>query len=515
MSYKILWTDMHSNIHHEDIDLLEKWTNQARELVDFWPIAYYPYTMRKDECGLAVEDRFPLDVIEKDWEILRNLTQRVNEEGYPMFMGYEWQGAGKDGDHNVFFKDNTQAMQYPLRYRELIESYQHVEAIGIPHHLAYQLDNRGKNWETHDETFSPFAEIYSSHGSSENDTGPIEMTRHVHMGPRTGMTCVERGWEKGYRFGVIASGDNHSAPCVYGFGYMAVLAEDNTKEAIWDAMRNRRTYGVSKDRIKIDMNVSGNPMGSIIKPGKVTLHANIEGSDALDRIELIVDNDVIEMIPHTSTWERQSLSNQVRFKFKVEMGWGPDRRIFPDIDNRTWHGRLEVPGKLHSIEKCWSNFGQSLHDVTDHSCEFDLTSYKTTATGKWMGPSAVTTEGFIFEVETNLDETLHLTVDGVDYPLSVQDLFYSSRLIELEDEIHDLVKERFQFTDYYRSDPWWHNAYKIKLGQAVPTQGYQREIQRELTLLPGQHVRLRIWQKNGGCAWTSPVFAAKENEEIK
>lgn len=26
--------------------------------MDFWPIAYYPYTMRKDETGLGVEDRY-------------------------------------------------------------------------------------------------------------------------------------------------------------------------------------------------------------------------------------------------------------------------------------------------------------------------------------------------------------------------------------------------------------------------------------------------------------------------
>lgn len=35
-----------------------------------------------------------------------------------------------------------------------------------------------------------------------------------------------------------------------------------------------------------------------------------------------------------------------------------------------------------------------------------------------MGPSAVTTEGFIFEVETQKDGVVILTVDGVEYPLA-------------------------------------------------------------------------------------------------
>ena len=93
--------------------------------------------------------------------------------------------------------------------------------------------------------FSPFAEIYSSHGCSENDDGPLTMNRHVHMGPRTGETTYEKGLEKGYPIGVIAAGDNHSVPGVFEHGSTCALAEDCTKEAIRDAFVNRRTYGVS------------------------------------------------------------------------------------------------------------------------------------------------------------------------------------------------------------------------------------------------------------------------------
>ena len=67
----------------------------------------------------------------------------------------------------LFFLDNEQDMKHPMRYQELRDDYKDTEAIGIPHHVAYQLGSRGKNWATHDENFSPFAEIYSSHGCSE------------------------------------------------------------------------------------------------------------------------------------------------------------------------------------------------------------------------------------------------------------------------------------------------------------------------------------------------------------
>ena len=503
--YKVLFTDMHSNLHHESIEDLPKWLEQMKKTMDFWPFAYYPYAMLKHETGLPVEDRYPLEEIEKDWEYIRKITNQANKEGFPMFMGYEWQGAGLDGDHNVFFKDNNQKMTYPLRYQELLANYENVDAIGIPHHLAYQEGFRGKNWSTHNDKFSPFVEIYSSHGSSENDNTPIEMNRHIHMGPRTGATCVERGWEKGNKFGVICSGDNHSCPGVYGFGYCAVLVEDNTKDAIWDAFINRRVYGVTKDKVKLhDYRINDVIMGAITtrKP-KSHLHLDVEAGNDIDRIEIIKNNKVIKMIPHYEVIPNEGV---VRFKFHLELGWGPDRRLFPDIESRKWHGELKTSGKLLSIEKCWSTFGQDLKNVTSNSCEFDITSYKTTASGKWMGPSAVTTEGFIFEIEDDINNSIKLIIDNEEYELKIREILYSSRIIPLLKEVNTLLNERYNFKEFYRYDSWWHNCYKIKVGQGVISDNYHVVLNEEIDTIDAREVRIRIWEKNGGLTFTSPIF---------
>ncbi len=505
--YKILWTDMHSNLHHEQIHELPKWLEQMKKTMDFWPFAYYPYAMQKHETGLEVEDKYPDEIIKKDWEYVRKITKQANLDGFPMFMGYEWQGAGLDGDHNVFFKDNEQDMFYPYRYEELRNQFKDKEAIAIPHHLAYQLGYRGKNWETQDDKFSPFVEIYSSHGSSENDTTHIEMNRHIHMGPRTGMTCVERGWESGHQFGVIASGDNHSCPGVFGFGYCAVLAKSNSKDDIWDAFVNRRVYGVSKERMLLEYSIDGNDMGSVIaKNSKAELVLDMIAGDAIDRIEIIKDNVVAEMIAHTGTWERNKLEGTIRFKFQLELGWGPDRRVFPDIESKNWKGSLQTTGKLVSVEKCWSNFGQDLKNVTNNRCEFEITSYKTTATGKWMGPSAVTTEGFIFEIEDDINSSVFLEINGKNYEIKIKDLLYSSRLFPLIEEVEELLEGRYHFDEFYRSDSWWHNCYKIKIGQAVPEDGYHVHIQKTIDTTDCENIRIRAWQKNGGVMWSSPIF---------
>lgn len=510
MKYKILWTDMHSNLHHTEIKKLPLWINQVKETLDFWPFAYYPYYMRGDESGMPVEDMYPLSDIEKDWEYIRKLCEIENQNGFPMFMGYEWQGAGKDGDHNVFFKDNNGFMYYPLRYKELVDHFKGKDVIGIPHHLAYQLDHRGKNWNTHDDKFSPFVEIYSSHGSSENDYGSISMNRHIHMGPRTGQTSVEVGWNEGYKFGCIASGDNHSVPGVYGFGLMGCLSKSNSKEDIWDAFINKRVYGVSRDRIKVEFNIDDMPMGSQINQNTHSkLKLSVEGSNMLDRIEVICDNKVKEIIPITSTWENKVISGKVKFKFQLELGWGPDRRIFKDISQRKWIGSLHTPGELVSIEKCWSNFGQKLENITKKSCDFEITSYKTTSSGKWMGPSAVTTEGFIFEIEDDIDSYVELTIDGKVYKLKIRNILDNSRLIPLMDEVEKLVDDTFGLKEYYRSDPWWHNAYKIKINRGAPSISYKKDIVRDIDTSKISNIRIKVYQTNGSVAWTSPIFINK------
>lgn len=511
MNYKKYWSDMHSNLHHEQIKDLPRWYEQIRKVMDFWPFAYYPFYMRMTSFGLAVEDIHDMEQIHKDWEYIKDFTKRMNEEGFVMFMGYEWQGSGQDGDHNVFFLDTQADMEHPLRYSELVETYQDVEAIAIPHHIAYQVGSRGKNWETHNEKFSPFAEIYSSHGCSESDDGPLPMNRHIHMGPRTGETSYERAIEKGIRIGLIAAGDNHSVPAVFEHGSMCALAKDNTKESLWDALTHSRVYGVSQSRIEVDFEINEEQMGGLLEiRDTASLHFHIKGTNAIDRVEILKDNVVDEMVVHSGTWEHIAHQDEVTVKFRVEFGWGPDTRIYKDIKCKHWHGALECgSATLLSVEKCWNNFHQELTSTDEHRCTFELTTYKSTASGKWMGPSNVTTEGFIFEVRANIQDVLKLTVDGVDYDLPVKEMLKSSKVFALWDDIKQLTKDTWGDITHYRDDPWWHNAYKFKVHRFASQEAYEFDYVKEIKIDKDCCYRLRVWQKNGDCAWTSPIYIKK------
>lgn len=110
---------------------------------------------------------------------------------------------------------------------------------------------------------------------------------------------------------------------------------------------------------------------------------------------------------------------------------GTRYRVYKDQWLKEWQGRLEVDGKILGIEKCWNNYGQEITQTAENSCDFHITTYQSTATGKWMGPSNVTTEGFIFEIEADADSTMRLTIDGKEYPVVVRDLLNSTKVFAL------------------------------------------------------------------------------------
>lgn len=483
MNNKKLWGDMHSNIHHGQMQDIEAWYEHAKSVLDFWPIAYYPFYMRPTEFGIGVEDIYDEKIYNADWEKVRELTNKANAEGFPMFMGFEWQGSGHDGDHNVFFLDNNQSQNHPMRYADLVEAYKGIQAIGVPHHIAYQLSSRGKNWATHNEEFSPVAEIYSSHGCSETEEISIPMGRHVHMGPRTGKTDYVTGLNSGYKVGVIASGDNHNTPAISENGSVCVLAKDASKAEIFAALKARHTYGVSKSRIKVDFSIDDAIMGDeIIISDKAVLKFSVEGTNSVDRIEILKDNILDEMVVHSGKYENNELTGVVRFKFKLELGWGPDTRVYKDITSKKWIGSISTSGKVLDVEKCFNNYGQKITSIEDQKVDFEIISYKSTGSGKWMGAENILNESMIFDIQADKASDIILNIDGVEYKIPVVDILQDSKLIPLMQEARELMKTTWGDLTHYRDDPWWHNAYKIKIHKGSTDNGFTVDFQKEINI---------------------------------
>ena len=153
MKYEHLWADMHSNIHHNQMQDLDRWYQHAKQVMDFWPIAYYPFAIRRTPTGGELEDLIPSEDCARDWAQITALAKRAEAEGWPLFPGYEWQGNGTDGDHNVFFPDTDGLFAQPRTYRELRDV---LTGTGPSRCLTMWLTSRAAAAKTGIPTTPPF-----------------------------------------------------------------------------------------------------------------------------------------------------------------------------------------------------------------------------------------------------------------------------------------------------------------------------------------------------------------------
>ena len=101
------------------------------------------------------------------------------------------------------------------------------------------------------------------HGCSEGS----ENTRpflHV-MGASDYNSTMSYGLSQKHLFGVVGSTDHHSGhPGSYGHGRTAVWADRKTREAIWQALCQRRTYALTGDRISLQNSLNDQIMREVL-----------------------------------------------------------------------------------------------------------------------------------------------------------------------------------------------------------------------------------------------------------
>jgi len=511
---------MHTNIHPYQINILQDTYREAKNWLDFFAIAYYPF-FRYTDKGLSIESCGCREKFLKDWEKVQNIVADYNLPGkFVTFLGYEWPGnRRKYGDVNVFYLEDYQPLDCTPELPQLYENLRKRNGIAIPHHTAYQVGERGKDWNFHNELLSPFAEIYSSHGSSEGCDTPLDMDRNLNMGPRTSGGTIQEGLKRGYRLGIIASGDNHYGfPGVWGNGLAGVYAEELTRKSIWDAFMKRRVYGVTGDRIKLNFSINEHFMGESFKfSGPLKIKAGIIGSQAIDRVELLRNNQVIHTYCHPGNWDIPS-DGTVRAKMKVEFGWGPDMNRGFKLKSKKWSGEFKVPmGRLISVEPCFTTFGQKMELVSQNTCYFNLTTLPRGFVWDKQSfqPIASTRElqsfqALIFEVEAPLRDIIQLKVDSHIISFPLQKAMEGSRILAMDEEIKKCIYEQFHLLpeEIENPDVFWHNAYKVKIHRAIPQNGYSVNFEYVDQNPPrGRNFYyLRVTQLNGQMAWSSPIW---------
>jgi len=520
--YRLYWGDTHDNTYSTGAKSkagIEPALERARTHLDFYSAAYYTdcadaFEAATDHVGrtagknlLVLEGAKPAERIKREWAEVQAGTKKHYEPGaFVTFPGYEWQGNGSSGDHNVSYFEEGPPVYQVDTLPELYECLRAHEAVAIPHHTAYRTGVRGKDWAVFDENLSPYAEVFSVHGCSETDEEWIGLRLNSHMGPGYTPGTYQAALDRGYHVGAICSTDAWGQmPGRYSHGLAACLATELTREAVWDALKNRRVYGVTGDRIEIDYRLNGAVMGSIIKAdGKRSISVNVRGSDAIDRIEILRNGRVIHTHCHQGTWTLPA--SRGLYKMRIECGWGPRPDELPVRDHH-WRGRLTLgQGRMMGYEPCWIMPQPSAPVCANSEATFSLVSSTQNVTDGWQNAN-------IFEFEAGPDSPLAVEVNGLKASGEVRDFASASRELWFKDECVKMLADEAGIPpgSPERDDIYHHEAFKTKLHRAIPEAGYTASVAFEDDEpIEGEvNYRVRVEQRNGQRAWTSPVWVTQ------
>jgi hypothetical protein len=452
---RIYWADLHGQ-SEETIG-----TNSAEDYLDF----------ARDYAALDVAGHQGNDfeITAERWAKFQRLAREYTEAGrFVHLLGYEWSGnTGGGGDHNVYYlrpdesifrschalipdKSGVATDRYPIE--RLYEELRGRDALVVPH-----VGGRRADLSRHDPEVVRLVEIYSAWGEFE-----WMLTESLAMG---------------HRVGVVAGSDEHkgrpgaSYPGALTFGVQggltAILAERLDPESVFEALRSRRCYATSGQRILLSVEADGQPMGSeMVASQPVTLKVEAHGTDGIRTVEVMRGDEVV----HT----HDPLADQPLSGSLVRVIWS-GARILGRARETVWDGSLRIEGAAIEAAEPYA---------------FD---------GPQERLTEVTADTVAWESITVGDE------DGVTLRLSKVEgarLTFEAGPLSFECELSEVGREAM----VYEAGGIAQQVAVQRLPEGEPA----RQVAFEFTdPEPVEGVNaywVRLTQDDGGRAWSSPVF---------
>ena len=273
-----------------------------------------------------------------EWEQMRRTSAEFDDPGrFIPYLGWEWSRHARfGGHHNVLYRgvgaaqERISGLEYPglsELYKELKERYDPADVLVIPH-----AHNPG-DYRQSDVKLETLVEMMSMHGSFE--------------------WFMQAYLSHGHQVGVVAASDDHlshpgySAPTRNSLaqrgGLGAVMAPERSRDAIFDSMKERKTYATTGDRIILDIKVNDVPMGQRAPFAETReIRGRVIGTAPVASIRLMKNDSAI--------WQREYSSAEGRSDGAMELllSFYSDATPLHHGDAprgwRHWRGNLEVTG---------------------------------------------------------------------------------------------------------------------------------------------------------------------------
>ncbi len=322
--YRLWWGEIHGHTALSDsLGTIDEHYRYGRDV------------LAMDIYAAADHTEFPkMDpMTEAKWRKTRAAARKYyRPHEFVTFLGFEWT-SGKwfsnpyagyghrcvyyPDDDQPYFCCNSPDVHTPEQLFARLDELKST-ALVIPHHPAVDNPSFWVNWDFFHPGYERLVEIYSMWGNSERSEADGNVERPVRrLGGtvRTGQgSHVQDALRKGCRVGFIGGSDahdgrggrtimhvgdpkyfqgnrsRHEGP-FYPNGLMAVYAEELTRESVFAAMRQRRTYAATCARIILDFRLNGHWMGEEIRVPSPTvirrLRVRVQGTADVDRVEIV------------------------------------------------------------------------------------------------------------------------------------------------------------------------------------------------------------------------------------
>lgn len=293
---KIYWGDLHSHTNYSFDGVGDQAFDYARYIsgLDFYA--------RTDHTWVPDHDGTTTGLTGANWNAYNTETDKHYEPGrFVTLHGYECSFDIPFGDetntyghHNIYFRNRPGPLFYPqaTTLPKIWAAITAGDALTVPHHTG--KFPAGIVFSPQNELFRRNIEIYSGHGLSEayDPDGPLAFEKSDFTLPSKSLnypSYAQDAWKAGLHLSTIASTDDHySHPGKPHWGAAAVFAKSLTRDGIFDALYNRRTYATTGSRIILEFTLDGEPMGALVPVSSPpTLGILVVGTDVIVSVELL------------------------------------------------------------------------------------------------------------------------------------------------------------------------------------------------------------------------------------
>lgn len=466
------------------------------------PTANYAYAISTsclDFCAVTPHQEFTFapgmlkipSPVQKGWEELVEAAEAYNGPDLVTILGSEVSSLGRLSGHmNAYYMDMDNRP-------ELERLHSEAELPYGEHRLASYEEYLNVLERSNDEyLLLPHAHACGGPGRFDLPLRPAYQT-NVEICSVHGVfeEFYARWLEHGHLVGVHGGGDNHMTSTGNGIpgwhypntnGLTGAYAPARTRQGIWDAFRERKTYAVTgNQRIYLGFSIDGHAMGSVASSdgGPRQVHVEVAGTAPVMKVELLRNGQVI----HTY---RPPLAGRRHLRLAWTDNWCSRR-----VDDSQTTGRFALAGGRLSLVS-----GLNLFHPTDSFVDeggkivFRSNGYSGITRGAIVEVSGDAAETLQFEIE---DLHLGKRVLGETFSFSLQDLAaHVDRPLDVESRFvrpcFTRDPQRPEFTlDVEWIDPRWPRVVEVNW--------------QDVRSLPGYYY-IRVEQIDGNIAWSSPIW---------